>query len=386
MILAPPTLDTRERSVIERVALVRGSLQYAIRAVPQRWTGLLRRDTLARAVQGSNSIEGYNVSIEDAIAAGADQDPLEADEESWAAVRGYQEAMTYIMTLSDDPHFRYSTDLVRSLHYMMLNYDSSKHPGRWRPGPIYVRDEAKDAIVYEAPNAEVAPPLMDELMEGLDENDSTPPLERAAMAHLNLVMIHPFSDGNGRMARALQTLVLARTGTLAPPFSSIEEYLGRNTRAYYDVLTEVGRGKWQPRNDARAWVRFCLRAHFFQATTLLRRSREIERLWNLLEVELDKTGLPDRLLFALAEAAMGLRVRNATYRPAVDVSLQVAGRDLRLAAEAGFLIAHGERRGRFYRAAPRLLQIREQTRESKAIADPFEGPGPEVMELPGLGS
>ena len=53
------------------------------------------------------------------------------------------------------------------------------------------------------------------------------------MAHLNLVMIHPFEDGNGRMSRALQSLVLARDHIVAPEFASIEEYLGRNTPAYY---------------------------------------------------------------------------------------------------------------------------------------------------------
>ena len=77
---------------------------------------------------------------------------------------------------------------------------------------------------------------------------------RAAMAHLNLVMIHPFRDGNGRMARCLQTLVLAREGILSPEFSSIEEYLGRNTQAYYDVLADAGAGHWQPERDARPWV------------------------------------------------------------------------------------------------------------------------------------
>ena len=50
----------------------------------------------------------------------------------------------------------------------------------------------------------------------------------------NLVMIHPFRDGNGRMARCLRTLVLARAGILAPVFSSVEEYLRRNTRALLD--------------------------------------------------------------------------------------------------------------------------------------------------------
>ena len=65
-------------------------------------------------------------------------------------------------------------------------------------------------------------------------------------------MIHPFSDGNGRMGRALQTLVLARDGILSPPFSSIEEYLGAksNTEAYYDVLRTGAAGTWQPERDA----------------------------------------------------------------------------------------------------------------------------------------
>lgn len=67
------------------------------------------------------------------------------------------------------------------------------------------------------------------------------------MAHLNLVMIHPFSDGNGRMARCLQTLVLAREGILEPEFSSIEEYLGRNTQDYYSVLAETSEGSWHPK-------------------------------------------------------------------------------------------------------------------------------------------
>ena len=57
------------------------------------------------------------------------------------------------------------------------------------------------------------------------------------MAHLNLVMIHPFRDGNGRMARGLQTLVLAREGDLAQDYISIEEYLGTQ---YRKVLPSLG--------------------------------------------------------------------------------------------------------------------------------------------------
>ncbi|MHB1818740.1 MAG: Fic family protein [Streptosporangiaceae bacterium] len=156
----------------------------------------------------------------------------------------------------------------------------------------------------------------------------------ASMAHLNLVMIHPFRDGNGRMARCLQSLVLARGGVLAPVFMSIEEYLGRNTQQYYDVLAEVGRGSWHPESSARPWVRFTLTAHLRQARTMLVRVREAERLWVSIEQLIRERGFPERVMPLLFDAAFGLRVRNATYRAALEdagdepISEQTASRDL----------------------------------------------------------
>jgi Fic family protein len=217
------------------------------------------------------------------------------------------------------------------------------------------------------------PALMKELLEGLNEAPpDSPAIVKAAMAHLNLVMIHPFSDGNGRMARCLQTLVLARGGVLSPPFASIEEYLGRNTRAYYDVLAEVGGGSWQPERDARPWIRFCLTAHYRQAHTLLLRTRELQRLWDTLEIEVQKRRLPERTLFALADAAAGLRVRNATYRPIAEISDHLASRDLKSLVDEGLLVSSGEKRGRHYLASETLQAMSLAVREPRKIKDPFE--------------
>src|SRR5436305_7115182 len=378
MLFQAPAPDEKEKEVLERIEELRRTLGYAFSATPRRWYGLLRRVTFARAVRGSNSIEGYNVTVDDAIAAAEGEEPLEARSEAWEAVKGYQSAMTYVLQLATDLHFAYSTDLLRSLHFMMTRHDLKRNPGRWRPGPIFVRDDERNEIVYEGPDAERVPGLMAELVELLnDSSDGMPATVKAAMGHLNLVMIHPFSDGNGRMARALQTLVLARTGVLAPQFSSIEEYLGRNTQAYYDVLAQVGGGRWSPERDARPWLRFCLTAHYRQARTLVLRSRELEKLWNALEVEVRRRGLPERTLLALADAASGLRVRNATYRPVADVSDHLAGRDLKLLVEQGFLIPKGERRGRHYVASDDLLKVRARVQEPRRVEDPFEEEGPE---------
>jgi Fic family protein len=382
MLFSTPLLDPDEERAVERILELKERLSYAVGSSPRRWQGLLRRSALARAVRGSNSIEGYTVAVDDAIAVVDGQQPLDANEKTALAVRGYQTAMTYVLQLANDPHFQYSEALIRSLHFMMIQHDLTKNPGLWRPGPIYVRDDEKQEVVYEGPSADLVPALIDDLVNSLNDDSATAvALVRAAMAHLNFVMIHPFSDGNGRMARCLQTLVLARTGTLAPQFLSIEEYLGDNTGAYYDILARIGGGAWHPERDAKPWLRFCLTAHFQQATKLLRRAREIDKLWDALEQEILKLGLPERVIYALADAAMGWRIRNATYRPNAEVSDQLAGRDLRLAVRAGLLVATGERRGRFYVSADRLKQIRMQTREPRpAYDDPFvAAPSPVIQ-------
>ncbi len=283
-ILHGPRLSTTsdaERRVLARIDDLRTNLSYAVSS--RRWTGLLRRVALARAIRGSNSIEGYNVTVDDALAAVDGEEPLDAETETWAAIVGYRQAMTYVLELADDRHFAYSASLIKALHYQMLSYDLTKRPGRWRAGPIFVRSEPSGERVYEGPDADLVPVLVEELVGSLNVESEVPALVRAAMAHLNLVMIHPFSDGNGRMARCLQSLVLAREGILAPQFCSIEEYLGSNTPAYYACWRRLAPERGIPERDARPWVRFCLTAHYRQAQTLLRRSREMQRLWDALE-------------------------------------------------------------------------------------------------------
>ena len=372
MLFQTPRLRRQEEEVLEQIRELWRQLAWQLKSNPYRWGGFLRRSSLARAIRGSNSIEGIDVSEQDALAAADHTEPFDSEGESWEAIVGYRDAMTYVLRLADDPHYRFDASLLRSLHFMMLRYDLEKHPGAWRPGAIYVRDDRTGEVAYEGPNAEAVPGLIDELVAWLnDESDTTSPMVRAAMSHFNLVMIHPFSDGNGRMARCLQTLVLARAGVLDPTFCSIEEYLGRNTEAYYEVLGRVAGGSFQPKRDVRPWIRFNLTAHFRQATTTLQRQREMSLVWQEVEADAKKRGFPERACASLVEAAFGYRVRNPGYREHADVSSLVASRDLKTLVEAGMLEAVGERRGRYYVASPALRAIRAPHARSKRVPDPF---------------
>ena len=370
MIYRTPPLPDDFLQVIEKINGLREKLRFATSDSLNRWTRLLARTTAAQVMVSTNSIEGINVTLDHAIAV-VDGEPSPGPEDAdRRAVIGYWNAMTYIVQLSKDPGYVHNEGTLKSLHYMLLAHDLKMHPGRWRPGAIHIANTASNQIVYEGPDAALVPGLMAALIDFLNTKHPQP-LVKAALAHLNLTMIHPFSDGNGRMARALQTMVLSREGILDPHFSSIEEYIGAHSADYYQVLAEVGRGSWQPGNDPLPWIRFCLTAHYRQAAHLLRRIMDTAALWNALESEIKSRKMNPRVIHALADAATGLEVRNPVYRKQAEISNQVAKTDLKNLADAGLLTPKGEKRGRHYLAGATIKEIRDRTRTAKMEANPF---------------
>lgn len=366
-----PEPDLEDRQVLEQIHAFRSELTDVLR-VPRRWAGGLRRSMLARAIQGSNSIEGYDVKLDDAAAALDDEEALSADERTFAEIRGYRQALGYVLAMAKDADFRLDVSAIRGMHFMMLSHDLSKSPGSYRPGAVYVHDEATGENVYEGPPAEDVPALVAELTDDLAADTSADPLVQAAMAHLNLVMIHPFRDGNGRMARALQTLVLSRGGIGEPAFSSIEEWLGSNTDEYYRVLAATGAGAWHPDRSAALWLKFNLRAHHIQAQTVRRRYREAGRLWLAFDELIEKHGLADRVADELFDASLGFRMRRATYVRRAGIEERTASRDLARLTDLELLRAVGETKGRHYVMGDRLAEVVQEVLSTRdQLVDPY---------------
>jgi Fic family protein len=357
--------------VIELIMNLRQQLRYALSDERRRWTGMLRRSTLAKAIQGSNSIEGYNVNYNDAIAAVDGEEPVDAAHKEWANILGYRQALTYALQLTADAHAEIEEATIRAMHFMMLSHDMNAHPGIWRRGPIFVRRDPDQLVVYEGAQPELLPDLMRELVASLGDRTDLPVMVKAALAHLNLVMIHPFSDGNGRMGRAIQTLVLAGEKIVDPVFSSIEEWLGDNTQTYYDVLAQVGKGSWHPQNDPLPFVRFCLVAHFQQAQKLIWRHRNLDGIWDLASAAIRQRNLMERMIFAVSDASVGIKVRNSSYRKYVDISNESASKDLRTLVQHGLLIPKGERKGRYYEASEEIRKMAHGARVPFDDLDPF---------------
>jgi hypothetical protein len=105
------------------------------------------------------SIEGFDAKLDDAAAVAVGEEPLDASQETRLALEGYRRAMTYVLQLAaeEDSDFPFSSQLIKSLHFMMTDYDLANRPGRWRGGAIFVHKEETDEIVYEGPDIDEVP-------------------------------------------------------------------------------------------------------------------------------------------------------------------------------------------------------------------------------------
>lgn len=316
------------------------------------WVGQLRRHARAATARSSTAIEGYHVSAE--VAAAVVEGRVVAADRDQRVVAGYALAMQHVAVLADDPGFRWSDRLLLDLHFEACASEPTGSPGRWRTGPVLVTAPG-GGVAYRAPAAEEVPTLMGELVDWLSEDLGTPVVVRAAMAHLHLVSIHPFRDGNGRLSRILQSLVLARDGVLSPELGSIEEYLARDTGRYYDVLRQVQGGRYQPERSADPWLAFCIEAHRVQADERIATLDRAARRWAALEELVAARGWPDRLVIALEQSLFD-GVDRASYSTEVDVSPATASADLRRLMDAGLIAREGRGRDTRYLAGPQLRE------------------------------
>jgi len=206
-----------------------------------------------------------------------------------------------------------------------------------------------------APRDADVPALVDEVVRWLDSGDlARHSVIRAAMAHLNLVSIHPFRDGNGRLARTVQSLVLAKEGLLRPELVSIEPYLGRHTREYYAVLEEVQGPAFDPHRDASAWVEFCIEAHVSEATERRRWLEIAFARHGFCERLAHEQGYPERFVIAMDQALFGLPVTNADYRRESGMAGPTATQDLQRLRSDGWLDQEGGGRSVRYVAGGKL--------------------------------
>lgn len=127
--------------------------------------------------------------------------------------------------------------------------DDAHGPMQVVSGPL-----GRQRVHFEAPPAARLEAEMARFLDWVNTDTATPPLLKAGLAHLWFVTLHPFDDGNGRMARAIGDLMLARADGSPQRFYSLSAQIQRERSAYYDILERTQKGTL----DVTAWLQWFL--------------------------------------------------------------------------------------------------------------------------------
>ena len=155
--------------------------------------------------------------------------------------------------------------------------DDAKGPMQVVSGPI-----GKERVHFEAPAAERLRDEMRKFVEWFEKDNSTDLVLKSAIAHLWFVTIHPFDDGNGRIARAIADMVLARSEGTSQRFYSMSAQIRQERKAYYEILEVTQKGDL----DITRWLEWyldCLGHAFEQAETILGAVLGKARFWERFE-------------------------------------------------------------------------------------------------------
>jgi Fic family protein len=328
--------------------------QLDLRVLPRRWFGRLRRALEAEAVAASTSMEGVPITVDDTLRILAGDRPEHVSGADQALVLGYRAAMTYVQRRADDGQLRWNRELVVAVQDRVLAGNYATGAGRLRQaGGTWATNSQTGAVVFQPPDHERVPALVNEMCAVMEEADWHPAIA-AAWMHVAFAAIHPVADGNGRTARVLSSLTMYRGGFKHPAFTNLEEWWGKYPAAYYAAFECLG-SAFDRRADVTPFIKAHLDAQLSQVYTLALRQRTEGLLWTALENLLEERGLPSRLANALYDSFFGRGVTTGYYRDLIDASPATARNDLQAAAAAGFLTAVGRTRGRHYEPGGDLM-------------------------------
>lgn len=151
---------------------------------------------------------------------------------------------------------------------------------RYRSGDMQVVSGpmGRERVHYQAPSPERVPCEMSRFIDWVNTESSVDPVLRAAIAHLWFITIHPFDDGNGRIARALTDMMLARSEQSGQRFYSMSAEIKQQRVAYYDVLERTQRGDGDI-TEWLVWFLQCLDSALDNTTSTLSHVMQKARYW-----------------------------------------------------------------------------------------------------------
>jgi cell filamentation protein, protein adenylyltransferase len=302
----------------------------------------VRREVSVQRATGTTRIEGASMEEEELSGLMKKSPVGKLTDDEQANINAIQ-AYEFVDYLSDQPDIALDELVIRELdRYFVRGASPVLTPGVYRRGENRVGE-------YIPPSQGDVPDLMRAFAAWLQQDsDDIHPVVRAGIAHIHLVAIHPFWDGNGRTARALTTLVLQRSPFGCKKLLSLEKLMSTVKEDYFTAIERTLGTHFDPDYDATPWLRFFIRHLMAHTITLTQRLTEWHRQMSAVYEVLEGMDLNHRQADGLAYAARTGKITRADYMEITHASPVTASRDLARLARKGLLNAMGKTRARVY--------------------------------------
>lgn len=319
-------LPERLWSLINQIDELKGRWVGGAKLNPQA-LGRLKRSVLVTSTGASTRIEGVKLSDEDveklmrglAMTKFADRDKQE--------VRGYYELLENVF--DSWKHIPFTESTIKHLHKELLKYakKDERHRGEYKKteNAVEMYDETGKSVgvVFATTPAYLTPKRMQELMDWTRDalaRAEIHPLLVIGSFVVEFLAIHPFQDGNGRLARVLTNLLMLRAGYAYVPYASHEKLVEDNKAEYYVALRRSQKTLWTEREDVTPWLEFFLTVSRSQA----RHAIELLSRENIERILSPKQLAVWHYVKTVAEASPG-KIAEATgvVRPTVSQALDV---------------------------------------------------------------
>jgi len=219
----------------------------------------LRRQAILRMAHTSTSIEG-NKLAQFEVGKVIEGKSVRASQKDILEVENYYQALKLldIFSKSKGP---ITIEEILKLHKTVIEGLVEKEKiGKFRPADVYVLDylgDGREMLRFKAPSAKQVSKLINNLLEWLRvSKKEVHPVIRAGILHLEFVSIHPFTDGNGRVARLLTQLQLYRDGWDFRKILVLEDYYNRDRLSYYNAEAEVQGKTYKINADFTSWLEY----------------------------------------------------------------------------------------------------------------------------------
>ena len=327
------TITNRMTAAITQIERARGFLEAA--RLSDDWLQDMGQEALIKEAHHTTHIEGTRLTLEQAERLWRGEAVPEADPDDTQDLLNYRSAFEFVSECLDsgDPIHE---GLIREIHKKLVQgvRGGKADPGNYRRIQNYVANASTGEVMYTPPSAVEVPIMLSEMVKWLNSGLDIHPVLVSGIAQFQIVHIHPFLDGNGRVSRLLSTLCLYKAGYDFKRLFTISEYYDRDRPTFYRSIQSVRENGM----DMTGWLDYFVTGLETQMIEVKERGEQVIRR----DVLSQKHGLNER-----QSKAIGYLIQhgNLTIQDfekfCPNVNRRSLQRDLKGILEKGLVITEG---------------------------------------------